>query len=569
MFKVQGLLEAAVAALAKDGVPRHLPLRASPTTRHSPSIAPHRSSSTSAQAISRLFWRSRAWPRKPVRCSSPNSRSTCWLRTSARSSTSTPARCERTSVGRSRTARSSPNWTAKWAICGGALLARCVRLAALGGRRMWRLRQDPAKVVIVGPGRLSRARASARRSSAVAGRNWPPLRVTAGSIRSAACSRPSDPFQPARMRSFSAQSPHGRELLESANHLMSVNAVAPLQAVLATHAAGVLRLSTSPRQPAPINLVFPPSGRRPRSPRQLVLVSKVHGEECLALLQDSIELTIVRLFRPLRAWARRPAPAPKPARRGAIGPRDRARASGLRARNGGLRLSLRHVAYASHPPLVPLEPPPLRERCERRMRCSSIRGIAEAVLGARGQQALNRGRPVRPARSTWSCRSPRSARRSRRGSWTSRAASGETVAHALHVKAAPVGVGVRRFAPVLSIRGLKLICPGAAVRRCRKRRRIGMRRLRTEYERRADWRYEFDSLLFDVSGASTSSTGVNNNGFIADQLLKRRLAVDLPTALTFSGFAISLPRTHGRGHCSTLAAGTESCGLSGVRRRQR
>ena len=239
---------------------------------------------------------------------------------------------------------------------------------------------------------------------------------------------------------FLAQSPHGRELPQSANHLMSVNAVAPLQAALAAHAAGVRRfvyISTG-NVYQPGFLPHPEDGPVRRD--NWYSLSKVHGEECLALLQDSIELTIVRLFGLYGPGqgdrlVPRLVDAVLSGREIVLEPR-----ADERGETGGLRLSLCHVADAARIllALVPLN----------HLRCVnvasdevlSIRGIAEAVARAASRRAELRTTSTSRAFDLVADTS-RLRRELAPRFMDFESGIRETVAHALHVKAAPVGVG--------------------------------------------------------------------------------------------------------------------------------
>jgi UDP-glucose 4-epimerase len=295
------------------------------------------------------------------------------------------------------------------------------------------------KVVIVGPGGFL-GRALRREVERGSGEAIGLSSSSEGGIDPARGVFATAPFIPAGADAvfFLAQSPHGRELPQRADHLMSVNAVAPLQAALAARAAGVRRflyISTG-NVYQPGFLPHPEDGPVRRD--NWYSLSKVHGEECLALLQDSIHVTIVRLFGLYGPGqgdrlVPRLVDAVLTGREIVLEPR-----ADERGETGGLRLSLCHVADAARIllALVPLN----------HLRCVnvasdeilSIRGIAEAVARAAGKRAELRAASA-----------PRAfdlvADTSRlRGELAPRfrdfeSGVGEMVAHVLQLKVAPAG----------------------------------------------------------------------------------------------------------------------------------
>lgn len=95
---------------------------------------------------------------------------------------------------------------------------------------------------------------------------------------------------------YAAQSPHYRQVPDMAWHLQAVNAVSPVQVAVAAMKAGAKRfiyLSTG-NVYAPSFEPLPESS--PVAGEQWYPLSKLHGEQSLALLRPAMEINIVRIF---------------------------------------------------------------------------------------------------------------------------------------------------------------------------------------------------------------------------------------------------------------------------------
>lgn len=186
---------------------------------------------------------------------------------------------------------------------------------------------------------------------------------------------------------FVAQSPLTRAAATHADHLLAVNCVAAVQAALAAREAGIHRFIYTSTGNVYVPSYSPLAEDSPPRRDDWYSLSKVHGEEALTLLGQTLEVTAVRLF-------------------GVYGPGQTGRlvpnliqsvadereitlqpAPGEGAYTGGLRISLCHVEDVARilRDVAGLKGVPRLNVASEQV--SDVRSIADAIAQVLGQRA--------------------------------------------------------------------------------------------------------------------------------------------------------------------------------------